>query len=406
MKFWKPLPYRQGSTYLREHKLSLRTKMYMIAFIICLVCMNPLVVHADILGYRIMDVYAEITANVKETNEILTSAYDFAKLSPYEIVNSLFYSHSPQEGVLRKVHDASQTAGLAVATLLLLVDFFRKSVNFEWSSKWENILLFLIKILVMKQVVQNADVIISSLYALFNFINDAVLGAVHEIDFLPAGRTVVYTWVDVTGEFTQALTKGWWNYWADKASGSSTYQYEISKDAVQMFYPYAEFPDGYDNKADFIAGGNEIIRSYNMIGMDDLKNPTTMANFMPTLKMLLIQPYFWILKACAYLVYVITIGRVFELCLYTLFAPLPLATFASDTTHDVAKNFLKNYIAVVLQVSVIVAMFSAYVAIVHFLNMMIRGSTGLAFLRVVALLALGSGVLKSSAWSKKICGIG
>ena len=38
------------------------------------------------------------------------------------------------------VKTASKTTALAIATLLLMVDFFRKSVTFEWSSRWENIL--------------------------------------------------------------------------------------------------------------------------------------------------------------------------------------------------------------------------------------------------------------------------
>lgn len=402
------MKHRKSGVSVRSYRFTVRQKLYMIAFMMMMILANPLVVHADILGYRLMDVYAEITENVQETNNILQSAYEFAKLSPYSIVNGLFYHHSPQEGVLRAVHNASMTAGLSVATLLLFVDFFRKTVNFEWSSKWENVLLFLIKILVMKQVVQNADIIISSLYALFNYVNDAVLGAAKDLDFLPCGRVVNYYWTDTGGILKAAVTQGWWNYWQEQTNASFTYKYVISKDAVEMFYPGASshWLDGFADTA--FGADRKTVLEYDLFGtgIDDFDNPTTAVNFMPTLHMILVQPYFWILKACAYLVYVITIGRVFELCLYTLFAPLPLSTFASETTHDVAKSFLKNYIAVVLQVSVIVAMFSVYVAVTIQLNTMIRSSTGMAFLKFVALLALAAGVVKSSAWSKKICGIG
>lgn len=396
MKHWKLS--RKNTAAILRYRLTLRQKMYLIAFIITLVCMNPLVAYADVLGNRIMDVYAEITVNVKETNDILKSAFDYAKMSPYKIVNRLAEGGGkPQQLILRRLNIASQTAGLAVATLLLLIDFFRKTVNFEWSSKWENVLLFLIKILVMKQVVQNTDVIMDSLYALFNYVNTEVINAANDqIDFLPYGDTVTYIWHDFNGTITAALTKGWWQFWEDVTSGNMDYSYEISKDAVKMFYPNAVFPDTLNS-------GTYDIQD---TAFTDFANPTTTPNFMPTLKMILMQPYFWILKACAYLVYVITIGRVFELCLYTLFAPLPLATFASDTTHDIAKNFLKNYVAVVLQVSVIIGMFAVYVAIMLSLDTEIRAQSGMAFLRFVALLALASGVLKSSAWSRKICGIG
>ena len=137
---------------------------------------------------------------------------------------------------------------LIVAVLLLMVEFFRKSINFEWSSKWENVLIFLVKIIVIKQVVQNADVIIGYIYAGFNYINTAALNKITSgsvtIDFLPCGNCYDYTW-SKEQSFVEQLHKGWWDFWEDRASGSNvnTYTYTISQDAVKMFYPNAVFPD-------------------------------------------------------------------------------------------------------------------------------------------------------------------
>lgn len=96
------------------------------------------------------------------------------------------------------------------------------------------------------------------------------------------------------------------------------------------------------------------------------------------------------------------------MAVYTLLAPLPLATFASETTHDVAKNFLKNYIAVVLQVTVMVVMFIVYVATNSFISNWITANNfgSIKMINLIALFALGLGIMKSGAWSKKICGIG
>ena len=399
MRFWKSLSHQRDSITIRRYRLTVRQKMYIIAFILMCIFMNPLVVHADLLGTRWMDVYADITENVQETNKILKKAFDFSHQNPYSVINNLF--NKPAGNTIHTALTASKTAALAIATLLLMVDFFRKSVNFEWSSKWENVLLFLIKILVMKQVVQNSDVIIGSIYSLFNYINDQVIGQMNSVDFLPCGDVVNYTWCDYTGTISSALTKGWWEFWSDVASGNLEYHYTISKEAVAMFYPNATYPDG-------LGGGDSIATatSYSIpVGMDDFDNPTT--NLMlPTLRMLFNQAYFIVFKACAYLVFVISAGRVFELCLYTVFAPLPLATFASDTTHEVGKNFIKNYISAVLQMAVIAVMFSVYVGISQTFNTAYGGSSGLPFLKIVALIALSTGLLKSSAWSKKICGIG
>lgn len=399
MKYWKPLSTKQDALTIRRHRLTVRQKMYMIALIVMCILMNPLVVHADLLGTRWMDVYADITENVQETNRILEKAFEFSRQNPYSVINNLF--NEPAGNTIHMALVASKTAALAIAALLLMVDFFRKSVNFEWSSKWENVLLFLIKILVMKQVVQNSDVIVGSIYSLFNYINDQVVGQMQSVDFLPCGDVVEYTWFDYNGTLTSALTKGWWEYWSDVTSGNMEYHYIISKEAVKMFYPNAVYPDGS-------GGGDSIAAAINYtipLGITDFDNPTT-NSMIPTLRMLFNQAYFIVFKACAYLVFVISAGRAFELCLYTVFAPLPLATFASETTHEVAKSFIKNYISVVIQMAVIAVMFSVYVGISKTFNTAYGGTTGLPFLKIVALITLSTGLLKSNTWSKKICGIG
>ena len=150
-------------TISKKH-ISIRTWIYMI--IICAGLINiffPYVVHADIFGYEIQDLYASITTEVSETNELLKSAFEFTSVSPYKVINII--SKTDQAGIAIAVREASKTVALVVATLLLMVDFFRKTVNFEWSSKWENILIFLIKIIVIKQIVQNADIIIGYIYS-------------------------------------------------------------------------------------------------------------------------------------------------------------------------------------------------------------------------------------------------
>ena len=277
---------------------------------------------------------------------------------------------------------------LIVAVLLLMVEFFRKSINFEWSSKWENVLIFLVKIIVIKQVVQNADVIIGYIYAGFNYINTAALNKITSgsvtIDFLPCGNCYDYTW-SKEQSFVEQLHKGWWDFWEDRASGSNvnTYTYTISQDAVKMFYPNAVFPD--DASLDGVL----------------LENPTSKANFMPTLEIVKLQPFFLGMKALAYFIFVIVAGRVFELAVYTLFAPLPLATFASEGSHDIAKGFIKNYVATVIQIAVIVAMFIVYVALNQYVVELFSSTK---MIQLVVLITLGLGVFKSGTWAKKICG--
>ena len=343
---------------------------------------NPVLAHVDIFGFEVQDVYTQITSNVKETNDILKKAFEFSQTSPYDVVNSI--SGTAQGNIAVAIRNASKTMALVIATLLLMVEFFRKSVTFEWSSKWENVLIFLIKIIVIKQVVQNADVIVSHIYAGFQSINNAATDT--SVDFLPYGTAETFTWTDEDGIMTKMVKKGWWNYWYDLGAGEyrETFSYLISKDAVKIFYPNATF------------GGTNL-------NDNPFAEPTTML-FMPTLEIILLQPYFLVMKAIAYIVFVISIGRVFELSVYTILAPLPLATFASDATHDVAKSFIKNYIAVVLQIAIIVVMFIVYVAINKYFTS--NGFIAVKMIQLVELIALGLGVVKSGAWSKKVCGMG
>lgn len=368
-----------------ENIEKIRKRCYLITIIFGIICIfsTPLVAHADLFGFEIQDVYADITENVKETNDILNKAFEFSQTSPYDVINDI--AGTTQGNIAVNVRNASKSMALVIATMLLMIEFFRKTINFEWSSKWENILIFLIKILVIKQVVQNADVIVSYIYAGFQSINKVAVGS--SIDFLPYGEAKEYIWTDEDGVISKMVKKGWWDFWTDVGMGEyrETYSYLISEDAVKMFYPKAWLPEVLD------------LNTY------PLGNPTARLNYMPTLEIILLQPYFLVMKALAYIIFVIALGRVFELSVYTIFAPLPLATFASETTHDVAKNFLKNYIATVLQIAVIVIMFIVYVAINKYVSTYFSTTKLIQF---VALISLTLSVVKSGTWAKKICGIG
>ena len=165
----------------------------------------PLVAHADLFGFHVHDVYTDITENCMETNNILTKAFSFSRLSPWTVLNNLPASGGDYQ-IANAIHNATKTMALVTATLLLMVDFFKKSINFEWSSRWENILIFLIKIIVIKQVVQNADTIMGYIYSMFDSINAAATGTSNE--FLPCGDKHTYLINFPEGTFQQ-LDKGW-----------------------------------------------------------------------------------------------------------------------------------------------------------------------------------------------------
>ena len=56
-------------------------------------------------------------------------------------------------------------------------------------------------------------------------------------------------------------------------------------------------------------------------------------------------------------------GRFFKLYMYTAIAPVPLSSFAGETTQNIGKSFLKSYVAVCLEGAIIVLaciIFSAF----------------------------------------------
>lgn len=354
-------------------------KVCFIAVIVCFCMLFPITAFASLGDYEIQDLYQSITDNISETNAILRKAFEFSQVSPYDVVNGI--SGTTQGNIAVSIINASKTMSLIVATLLLMVDFFKKSINFEWSSKWENLLIFLIKIIVIKQVIQNSDVIIGYVYSGFQYINNVAVN--FSGDFLPCDNKIVYNIsVPYRGDtiFEWCASHLW--------HVDIPYTYNISQDAVKMFYPNATFPNS----------GTYMLKDY------IFSIPVDRPSFTPLIENAFLQPNFIIMKAIATVIFVIIIGRVFELTVYTIFAPLPLATFASDTTHDVAKSFLKNYIATVLQIAVMAVMFIVYVAINNYFT--VNGYLTIKFIQLVELIALGVGVIKSGAWSKKICGIG
>lgn len=61
-----------------------------------------------------------------------------------------------------------------------------------------------------------------------------------------------------------------------------------------------------------------------------------------------------VITVLAFIMIMTVYGRFFKLYLYTAIAPVPLSTFAGETTSHVGKSFLKSYSAVCLEGAVII----------------------------------------------------
>ena len=157
------------------------------------------------------------------------------------------------------------------------------------------------------------------------------------------------------------------------------------------------------NGGDLITGG---------VGMfiDEFKMNTVRAdenNFFGTYGLILniqLFPIFLLLKLCVLVCQVVIIGRIFELMVYTVVAPLPMSTFIASGANEVGKTFVKGYAAVCLQAFILVVMFIVYEPVMTAVQTAVGTFTDGAMQSLLITGALGMGVLKSGSWAKKICG--
>ena len=110
------------------------------------------------------------------------------------------------------------------------------------------------------------------------------------------------------------------------------------------------------------------------------------------------MPSYLILMAACWVINLILIGRLFEIIVYTVISPIPLATFAGEGWHDIAKAFIKSYAAVCLQGIVVVVMFYAFSQVAELL-----GGTSTIGITITAL-SLALGVAKSGQWARQAVG--
>lgn len=243
--------------------------------------------------------------------------------------------------------DAVKGVALTLCALFFLIDFFTKSMNLQW-IKWENVLMFCIKMVFAKVLIDKAPELCEMIYSGFS--------------------SIITTALDSTGTL-------------------KIIRLDSTTDKVLL-------------QDSFVAFGLLEDEAKKLL------NPPTVSFFDLTPLMLSVKIsimsmlYTIILCIC----FVIILGRMFELTVYTIIAPIPLATFASDGVHDIGKSFLKSYAAVSIQALVMVIMVIAYSAITtKFIPTLPSGGI-YGFAGLINVLALALGIMQSGNWAKRICG--
>lgn len=254
---------------------------------------------------------------------------------------------------LQPIIDAVKASAITLCVLFFLIDFFNKSLNLQWVT-WENVIMFAIKVFVAKIFIDKSPEICEMIYSGFSSMVSSAISAAGNMSSTP-GNTFYFI---QPGDY-EAL-------WLTE------------KEAKRLTDPLYQLPKLLDFSPLLIS-----IKS--------------------SLMGLIID---FLLIICE----VIVIGRIFELVVYSIIAPLPLATFASDGLQEVGKGFLKSFVAVSLQAMVLAVMFISYIFITKaFNNLNYINDDGAivkffgSFDGLVRILALTMGVMQSGSWAKRIC---
>lgn len=242
--------------------------------------------------------------------------------------------------ILEQPLSVIKATAISLCALFFIIDFLSKTMHLQWVT-WENVLMLCVKLVLAKICVDNADWLVSMIYGGFSSAVNSLLGGTTPLEIIPTN---------------------------DKLTMASYFW--LSTEEAQKLYPVPA-----------------------SMGFFDFA-PMTIS-----IRMMLMNI---IMQILLIICCVIVIGRIFELVVYTVVAPIPLATLACDGLTDIGKSFFKAYAAVCIQAIVLMIMFSSYTLIHGFLGTVAGNLGGWRGLLEIFTLALG--VMQSGSWAKRICG--
>lgn len=251
-----------------------------------------------------------------------------------------------------------QSTALTLCVLFFLISFFQKSLHLQWVT-WENVMMFFMKLVLAKIILGNAGGILAIIQNGFNSILTSASVSLTGTTLFPP---IIPEYLTTGGTVT---THG------------SNYKY------VQYF-----FSPSHSDFENIVEGSSSI-------------NVKATFDNVQVFLIGLIMKIIFISAA------IIVVARMFELLVYTVIAPLPLATLSCDGLQDIGKGFLKSFTAICLQATVIVVMFVVFSAMISsdFLNMDSIDANYRDQLKMLLMtFVFGAGIMQSGNWSKKICG--
>ncbi len=305
------------------------------------------------------DVGNSVERAVASINELFSNLFGF--ITDKEIYKSIIGA------VPESVKSAIAATALSLLTLFFFIGFLGKTLNLQWVT-WENVLMLVLQLTVAKICVDNSEWIMDKTQNAFASMVQSV-SVDNSMKFVDDSQS---TEVSLTARTSHFL-------WFDN----------VKKDKVDVPNSYLYFLDK-----------EEAASAYGTYTGEFNVDPKTF-DFAPVFANMSVFINSFLIKAILVVALVMMISRYMWLAVYTIAAPLSLATFASDETKDIGKSFIKSYVGCCLHAMVLVIICVAFGAV----SSTITNVPGLGgFVGLIKTFAFGGMVMKSESISNKLCG--
>lgn len=320
--------------------------------------MNTILMHASAGSWEWVGNAIENTS--KSINSFFKSIFDF-------LTNDTIYN-SVMDKVPDGVKSAIAAGALSILGLIFIINFLGKTLNLQWVT-WENVLMLLMQLLIAKVCVQNSEWIMGTIQK----------GFTSMIQQVPEDE--ISNFIDMNDKTTVLLT-------ADLKGG------KIGDDITDQ---PVDVPNGYF----FFLEEEDAAKAYWSYSNPAKKVKATTFDFSPAIAHMGVFINGLIMKAILAIALIMMVARFMWLAVYTVAAPLSLATFAADETKDIGKSFIKSYVGVCMHAMVLLIILISFSAVSSILTG-VKGIGG--FIGLVKTFAFGGMVMKSESVANKLCG--
>jgi hypothetical protein len=262
---------------------------------------------------------------------------------------------------------------------------------------------------VIEKMMDGNDFDVSSMISQITMTPANALGADFWSTLLKIGASVVMPVALVI--LCYAMTAELYNVYC-KTNGEPDLQL-ISVTALKFIFPLLCITRTYDLLQYIFVFFNKLVvqigAALGAISIGKLTDTTALTNQLASMDffgkfglMLELCPLYLIRKFMTLVITVIVYGRIIEIVLYWIFAPIPLATITNSDFGDIGKNFIKMFIATLLQGAFMMLCVAIYSILVkqHVFESSVSGLWVLMSYSAVLTVAL----VKSGSMSKRLLG--